>query len=467
VAPEQVVLNGIDARTGDYLVEPFGLGDVAEAVRANPIDEATARRLAQADARLRQPHLDLPYGMDPGDPLAAGWGLVVPDEEAGELEAALRPLVKHRSRLAGSGLVRTLRHQAGEDGVAWLNRHGVALQTQQPDKVPYYLLVVGEPSRIPFSFEYDLATDYVVGRLCLRETDAYRRYAARVVAFEEGSEAPPAPRAVAFATRHGGDAATVLSCEHLVRPLLREGPLACGALQLDTMLDNMATKANLTGALAHPPALCFTATHGIGFKEPSGEEQRDRQGDLVCQDWRRQGPVEPDEAVGAADLAGPLALDGTIVVALACFSAGTPEYEDFPAKGTDGARRLAEGPFVSRASQAMIADAGALAVVGHVERAWSCSYVAKGLGPQRRTYENLFAALLDGRPVGFAMTDFRKVFAARSTQLSTMLRNMQMPFGSGASYPERDLVSMWLERNDARNFSLLGDPAVRVQRAAA
>jgi hypothetical protein len=31
---------------------------------------------------------------------------------------------------------------------------------------------------------------------------------------------------------------------------------------------------------------------------------------------------------------------------------------------------------------------------------------------------------------------------------------------------DRDLVSRWLERNDAQNFVLLGDPAVRIRKDA-
>jgi hypothetical protein len=63
-----------------------------------------------------------------------------------------------------------------------------------------------------------------------------------------------------------------------------------------------------------------------------------------------------------------------------------------------------------------------------------------------------------GDPVGHAMKDqFGGQFAALSTALLSAL-------APGApKMDDRDLVTYWLERNDAQNYVTLGDPAVRLQ----
>ena len=149
-----------------------------------------------------------------------------------------------------------------------------------PDKVPYYLLIVGDPAAIPYRFQYQLDVQYAVGRLALDSIEDYARYAQSVVRAEGGLQLPP--RAAFFGVSNTDDRATSMSAEHLVQPLadkLRASLPAWRAKDsvrvpewnVETLLKDQATKANLSSLLegGQAPALLFSASHGIGF--PHGD----------------------------------------------------------------------------------------------------------------------------------------------------------------------------------------------------
>jgi hypothetical protein len=54
------------------------------------------------------------------------------------------------------------------------------------------------------------------------------------------------------------------------------------------------------------------------------------------------------------------------------------------------------------------------------------------------------------------MKDFNEKHAALSTGLLELLHDAQV----GKQIPATELAKLWTERNDARNYVVLGDPAV-------
>src|SRR5262245_51397817 len=219
--------NGLDGRDGGYLLPPVPPQHLADLACGATLDPARVRELqawvARGEGKARR---GLKEGLDPGKIDEAGWGVIFPSAtDPAALREALAPLLDLRRAQAGKRKERFFREFVGDDGyregeskVAFLARHGAGPGPADPEKVPYYLLLVGDPEAIPFSFQYQLDVQYAVGRLCFDELEDYRRYAESVVAAETGATGRQ-PRACFFAPANAADPATGSTKAHLVQPV--------------------------------------------------------------------------------------------------------------------------------------------------------------------------------------------------------------------------------------------------------
>ncbi len=185
------------------------------------------------------------------------------------------------------------------------------------------------------------------------------------------------------------------------------------------------------------------------------------QGALLCQDWPGSGPLRPGHYLSAGDVTDDASVHGLVAFHFACYGAGTPAFDPFLMDRAGGPHAIAERPFIAALPKRLLSHprGGALAVLGHVNRAWGFSIRPRGLSPQIVPFRNLIGRILAGEPVGHATKDFGAKYASLSASLLDALDETR----PGDRLDEADLAWAWVERNDAQNYVVLGDPAVRIR----
>ena len=353
----------------------------------------------------------------------------------------------------------------------WLGAHDVSPGGFQPSKIPWYLALVGGPERIPFGFQYLLSVEYAVGRIAFETPAEYAAYAESVVRYETSGRVAQGNWGAFFGTRHANDGATQASADKLVSPLAGES----WGFRSRSYLGEQATKAKLLGLLhgaeeALPPALLFTATHGIAF--PRGHEHtREKNGALLCQDWPGMAPGTTIEAavagladtsyLAASDVTSDARLHGTIAFHFACFGAGTPLYDEFANAPGSAPLQIADVPFVARLPQRLLSleTGGPLAVIGHVDRAWSYSFQTTSAGNQIGPFRETIQRLFRGQSVGRAIREFRDRYATLCVYAMCVNQKIE----AGEHIDAEAYAQILTECEDAQNYIILGDPAVALR----
>lgn len=453
------------------------------------------------------------------------WAIVINARDAAALIKALWPLVEHRMRQMGhrppevtwrdgesagawynrhsDGGKKTLKeswgqippvlvYRPGEKVSAWLARapHGVANTTVDPRRgVPFYLMLVGRPGPlgpddetfIPLSFQYELDIFWGVGRVCFTDAEGqhrladYTRYAEGLAALEGRAQAEAAARmrkeVVYLATRHEEDRSTQLSADGLVRPLAawsanpENTPLQRG-FGHSLFTEAQASRSNLERILrggddGKAPALLFSATHGLGGLPLGDRRLVEHTGSLVLADWSGFGNVEREHWFAGEDLAamrGDLRVEGGVAFLFACYGAGCPAQDEFIFERGQERPQIAPFPLIAQLPQQLLLG-GAIGVLGHVERAWTYSFQGtEGVEGQSQPFEDVLGQLMKGRCLGHATDQFNAIQGARALALTEEIDQIDY----GRDYDPYELARLWMARNDARNYALLGDPAARL-----
>jgi hypothetical protein len=421
-------------------------------------------------------------GLDPGieDPMdltQTGWSLLLPSDADPAIREALTPLLDlRREQVSDDRLFRVFEGSkgvtAGQKAGAWATGHNVSLSApvRPLNGVPYYVLIAGSPGRIPFDFQAQLDLGWAVGRLSFDSPDDYAAYARHVVDYEKGAARKRRRRTAVWLPRNPLDLATPMLAGSIVPEFQGEtvpGGQPIGksrGFELSTSVgDGEATKARLLDILrgtadGGPPALLFTGSHGAEWSIADPAVQRERQGALVTQEWTRGMPLEAAHYVAASDVPADAQVHGLIMFLFACFGGGCPDVDSYYF-AADGSRLpLAPAPMIARLPQALLAR-GALAVIAHVDRAFSYGFEDVMGTPQANLLRAPLELLARGRRVGLAAEPLNLQWSALAAQLGIALGG----HAPGAPPPRGALIAnLFIARDDARNYTVLGDPAVRL-----
>ncbi|HEX8537924.1 MAG TPA: helix-turn-helix domain-containing protein, partial [Cystobacter sp.] len=347
---------------------------------------------------------------------------------------------------------------------------------------PRYLLMLGDLDQLSLEMQQVLGGDGFIGRLAFSQDAHYEAYVEKVLRWER-TPSPSQARAL-FYTVHDGTRATSVGYQGLITPSLascRErqelGDFpAREILELGAGADGSVDRL-LEQAASREPSVLFSLSHGLGAPR-QGWKSVDAQ-------HRLQGAMSlgAGQTLDASVLASQPFLPGGLWFYLACFGAGTPSRSAFHpwlsrlrdvGQFTGPLDRLlaslpreGERPFVAALPKAVLANPhGPLAVVGHMDLAWSYSFQDPGTTAKSRPsrFQGLLRSLVSGRRAGVGLNALARFFTDANTELTTLYESQEEAQLAGRPNPV-DLTQrahLWMLRQDLAGYVLLGDPAVQL-----
>lgn len=469
---------------------------------ADPLDlaPALAHNLPAAAAQDPPPPARVPREVDaytlealdadPNDLKLQRWGVIAPAGPAGDAALeALSPLLRLREteQAAKVKIYRDAPLQASiEDAFRWKND---IWQQEEESERPRYLLLVGDADQLSFELQHVLGNGALVGRVHAATLDDHAAYSNKVVYWAERPGDAVRPDALFFVADDDSDA-TSLGRSLLVEPCLNLARSATRfpARQIAQLAAAATASDFVRAAERSSPAVLLSVSHGLGPPRRGWSqrtEQRALQGALLVSG---DGPSPRDRLVTAEQLRGATFLPGGLWFCLACFGAGTPQESAFQpwlsrlkaaAAYADAVSGLVERlpavgdpPFVAAMPQAALASPGGpLAVIGHVDLAWTYGFVDRDQPSQSRA-ARIFSSIqvmVRGSRAGVALDALMRSYRQANDELVSLYDEQERARQWRRPDPvdPAHLARAFMARNDLRGYVLLGDPAVRLPLAGA
>jgi hypothetical protein len=434
---------------------------------------------------------------DPNDLAHQRWGVVAPEGKAGDLMLdAMAPLIRQREHEQGASarIYRVAPGMSAKDAMHWRNDVHRAEDVPESER-PRYLMVLGDLHHVSLELQQVMAHSAFVGRVHVGDAggepdaDGYAAYAAKAVVHGQVAEnvGEAHPPQVLLYVANDGSRATRVGRDQLVEPCrarLEERAKANAAMRdvarviSDAPRDGSSPGALLGAAETPRPAILLSVSHGQGAPAggwSSATRQRIEQGALVLGD----GTI-----LDAETLRGRRFLPGGMWFCVACFGAGTPQTSVFHAwlsslvsQGLPDdilAAVLANlpgpgdpRPFLSAMPQAALANPhGPLAMIGHVDLAWTYSF--SDPRHMARSVPSRILSVLDAwlrrARAGVALDALMRFYREANDGLMQGYQAQADAQVDGLPDPTHpgERAQLWMLRNDLRGYVLLGDPAARL-----
>jgi len=438
---------------------------------------ATVIREPKPRLLLEPEHLSA-FGGDPNDLARQRWGVIAPTGDRGDrLLEQVKPLCERRGTQQGAA-PRFYRVDPDMDPGAsetWckkvLHHASVPLRDQ-----PRYLLILGDAHEVSLDLQRRLAADSFVGRLAFAAEDDYRAYAEKVLAWEDKPTSEAQARTLFF-TAHDGSQATRIGYTALVKPSVK-------ACLEDQQLGYFPAReirevgcpaawslTDFMKAAAEPiPSALLTLSHGLGPPREgwkNADTQRRFQGVMSL----GEDVLEPEHVRNRPFFPGGFWLY------FACFGVATPRESAFypwlhrlQQVGEYGAldrlqisRPLEGRSFFAALPQAALANPeGPLAVVGHVDLAWTYSFLElTGMNHASRFFGAL-SEMVQGRRAGVAFSSLSTHMMQVALEIMVKYQDDEFVLARGAQPSPEALnrAHLWMTHHDLAGFMLMGDPAV-------
>ncbi|WP_437758175.1 hypothetical protein [Sorangium sp. So ce1389] len=429
---------------------------------------------------------------DPNDLALQRWSVIAPEGTAGdEALEAIAPLLRLREAEQGAK-VEPYRVKPGmgmTEAARW--KADVLRDERVPEEeIPRYLLLLGDLDDVSAELQHVLANGAFVGRLHVAGPDGrpdpggYAAYADKVVRWAREPTGHDRPDALFFVA-DDGTAATQLGRRLLVEPCLamthKPGRRPFPAANVVDIPGADTADDFLRAGSAARPSVLLSVSHGLGRPRrgwASVDHQRALQGALLVGAHSSPAPLLTAEMLQRTSF-----LPGGLWFCLACFGAGTPMASAFypwlsvlAREGAHASRvqrvleslpQAGERPFLAALPQAALRNPqGPLAVIGHLDLAWTYGFVDPSRTTQSRA-SRIFSSIqvmARGNRAGVALDALMRSYREVNDELLSGYHAEEdaRVWNRPSPVDPVQRSSAFMLRNDLRGYVLLGDPAARL-----
>jgi len=420
-----------------------------------------------------------------GNDLAAqGWSVIAPEGKRGdELLGRIQPLIDARAAQLSEPLkiYRVPARMSTDDAMRWRSD---IYNDGDPDFIPRYQLIVGDLHEVPYELQAVQMGEGFVGRLAFKDPEGYESYVEKLLRWEKNPSPIKAPKSM-FYTVHDGTAATRIGYRGLIEPVVAQaremrdaGRYKAGEIIECGDHDDPTQDELLDAAGDLESGVLFSMSHGCGAPRKGWSSARAQLNGQGAMSFGREG------CLPGRDLHDMPFVPGGIWFMFACFGAGTPErskfhhwlaqlaksrqYRGHPEAVLKSLPSSNQRPFIGALPQAALASPeGPLAFVGHLDLAWTYSFMEIDKGKQKKRpqkYYNILKSLCRGDRVGISMLELMRFYNDKNqelTDLYDLMAEARLAKRSSPVTPEK-LGHLWMVRQDLSGYILLGDPAARL-----